>query len=1061
MWLIRAALRRPMTIVVVVIGIALCAILAVSRMQIDIFPKLDLPVIYVAQPYGGLSPAQMEGYLTYYYEYHFLYINGIESVESKSIQNTGLLKLTFHPGTDMSQALSETVAYVNRARAFMPPGTVPPFIVRFDAGSVPVGYLVFSSATRTLGEIQDLALNRVRPAFATLPGVSAPPPFGGNQRTIVVSVDAERLREHQMSPREVVQAVSSGNVIVPAGNVGTGDLWRITPSNAVVSDINDLLDLPVRTGAGPTVFLRDVAKVADAQDILAGYALVNGRRAVYISVTKRADASTLAVIQEVRDNLPRFQSLIPNDIHLSLEFDQSSYVRNALNAVVREGLLGALLTGLVVLLFLRDWRSAIIVVTSIPFALLTAVVALWGAGQTINIMTLGGLALAVGILVDEATVTIENIHSTLPQATSKARAVLDATRRTVLPRFLAMLSTLAVFVPSFFMRGVPRSLFVPLSLAVGFAMAASYFLSSSLVPVMAIWILRPHGASKDVPTGLTFAMVRDAWGRFLEKLAPYRWAVIGFYLVSSVAIIALVGPRLGREIFPKASAGQMQLRFHAPNGSRVGVTEQQALRIEQEIRRIAGPQNVEITLGYVGAIPNAYPVNTISLWTSGPQDGLLRAALKPGSPISVEELQTQLRKSLPAILPDTRLSFEAGDIVSQIMNFGAPTPVEVAVTGPDLAAIREYAAKAQAELSRVPALRDLQMQQPLDYPSINVRINREMAGQLGVTVQQVGEALVDATSSSRFVTPVYWADPKSGVAYQVQVQIPQAQMTSLSDLQNVPVTPGAAAHPLLGDVAQVQYGTVAGEYDRLNGQRMLTLTANVAEEDLGRAAGAVQAALARAGAPPRGVSVSVRGQIAPMNETLRSLGVGLGLAVLVIFLLLAANFQSMRLAFVVLSTVPAVISGVILALVLTGTSLNIQSFMGAIMAIGVSVANSILLVVFAEEYRVGGADAWVAGRQGAASRMRPILMTSMAMVAGMLPMALALGRGAEETAPLGRAVIGGLVASTVATLVLLPSVFSLVQKRAKTQSPSLDPDDARSALADSPSPGPSHAEGET
>lgn len=1047
MWLIRAALRRPITVIAAVIGIALCSVLAVSRMPADIFPKLDLPVIYVAQPFGGMSPAQMEGFVTYYYEYHFLYINGIESVESKSAQNVALLKLTFHPGTDMSQALSETVAYVNRARAFMPPGTVPPFVVRFDAGSVPVGYLVFSSPARTLGEIQDLALNRVRPMFATLPGVSAPPPFGGNQRTIVVSVDPDRLREHQMSPREVVQAISSGNVIVPSGNVGTGNLWRITPSNAVVANITDLLDLPVRTGAGPTVFLRDVGTVADAQDILAGYALVNGRRAVYISVTKRADASTLAVVQEVKNNLSRFQSLVPPDIQISLEFDQSSYVRNALNSVVREGLLGALLTGLVVLVFLRDWRSALIVVTTIPFALLTAVVALWGAGQTINIMTLGGLALAVGILVDESTVVMENIHSHLAQGQPRARAVLEASKEVIVPRLLAMLCVLAVFVPSFFMTGVPRSLFVPLSLVVGFAMAASYFLSSSLVPVISTWVLRERGFGTEPAGRDPLARPRERLGRILERLGNHRRIVIAAYLIVSLGIILLLAPRLGREIFPRASAGQMQLRFRTPTGTRVSVTEQTALGIEQEVRRLAGEKNVDITLGYVGSIPTAYPVNTISLWMSGPQEGILRVALKPNSTVNLDELQAQLRKNLQAMFPDTKFSFEAGDIVSQIMNFGAPTPVEVAISGPDFAANRDFAAKVRAELAGIASLRDLQLQQPLDYPSLNVKINREMAGQLGVTVQQVGDALVDATSSSRFVTPTYWADPRSGVAYQVQVQVPQARMTSIADLQDVPLTAGTAHHPLLGDLAQVSYGTVVGEYDRYNGQRLLTLTANVVGGDLGGAAGDVNAALARTGAPPRGITVSVRGQIAPMNQTLTSLSVGLALAVVVIFLLLSANFQSMRLSLVVLSTIPAVVAGVVLALFVARTTLNIESFMGAIMAIGVSVANSILLIVFAEQYRRAGADASLAGRQGAHSRMRPILMTSMAMVAGMLPMALAIGAGAEETAPLGRAVIGGLLASTLATLLILPSVFSLVQGNATTQSPSLDPDDPMSAHA--------------
>lgn len=1055
MWLIRAALRRPITILIVVIGIALCAILAVSRMPIDIFPKLDLPVIYVAQPFGGMSPAQMEGYLTYYYEYHFLYITGIDSVESKSIQNVGLLKLTFHPGTEMSQALSETVSYVNRARAFMPPGTVPPFVIRFDAGSLPVGYLVFSSKTRTLAEIQDLALNRVRPLFATLPGVSAPPPFGGNARTIVVTVDPDRLRSYQMSPQEVVQAISSGNVIIPAGNVGTEGLWRITPSNAVVSNINDLLSLPIRTGAGPSVLLRDIGTVRDASDILAGYALVNGGRSIYIPVTKRADASTLTVISEVKKSLPRFQSVVPQDINISLEFDQSFYVRDALGSVVREGLLGALLTGLVVLLFLGDWRSSLIVLITIPFALLTAVVALWLSGQTINIMTLGGLALAVGILVDQATVVIENIHSHLARGKSKARAILDASGEVVFPLLLAMLCVLAVFVPSFLMTAVTKSLFVPLSLAVGFAMLASYFLAGSLVPVTSVWMLRQHPHTEDEKQW--FVRIRDGLGRFLQKIAPRRWTVILTYVVIAFGVIFLLGPQLGREIFPQVTAGQFQLRFRAPTGTRVEVTEQMALRILNEIKKEAGPNNVEITLGYVGTIPSAYPINTVFLWTSGPQEGVLRVALGPNSPIQVTELKGRLRKTLPDMFPGAQFSFEAGDIVSQIMNFGAPTPVEVAVTGPDLAVNRAHAEKLQAQLAKIQNLRDLEVEEPLDYPTMEVNINRELAGQLGVTVQQVGQALVDATSSSRFVTPVYWADPKSGVAYQLQVQFPQPRMTSIRDLENVPVMPGGASHPLLGDLANVSYGTVVGEYDRYNGQRMVSLSANVVGEDLGRAASQVDQAIQRAGSPPRGVAVTVRGQVAPMRETLFNLGVGLLLAVVVIFLLLAANFESMRLSFVVLSTVPAVIAGVIVALLVTRTTLNMESFMGAIMAIGVSVANAILLVVFAEKYRVQGNSSVIAAIHGAQTRLRPILMTSMAMVVGMVPMALALGSGAEEAAPLGRAVIGGLLASTLSTLVILPSVFSMVQEHASTQSPSLDPDDPKSAFTERNSAAPGDA----
>jgi len=1047
MWLLRAALRRPLTIIIIVIGVALCSILALVRMPIDIFPNLNLPVIYVAQPYGGMSPAQMEGYLVYYYEYHFLYITGIESVESKSIQNVGLVKLTFHPGTEMSQAVAQTVGYVDRARAFMPPGTVSPFILRFDAGSVPVGYLVFSSPTRTVGEIQDVALNRVRPLFATLPGVSAPPPFGGAARTIVVSVDPDRLRAYRMAPDEVIQALNTGNAIVPAGNVRTGDLLRLAPINSVVSNIKDLQNLPIRTGAGPTVFLRDIGTIEDSSDIITGYAEVNGRRTVYIPVTKRADASTLAVVSEVKANLAQFQAVVPSDVKIDYEFDQSSYVRNSLLSVVKEGLLGALLTGLMVLLFLRDWRSALIVVTTIPFALLAAVVVLWGAGQTINIMTLGGLALAVGILVDESTVVMENIHSHLAEGRGRAVAVLQASKEVQIPRLLAMLCVLAVFVPSFFMAGVARSLFVPLSLAVGFAMAASYLLSSSLVPVLSTWILREHGAEHVEQGPKLLTRLREKLGRVLDKLTRHRGLVVSVYLAAALLIIVLLGPYIGREIFPRVSSDQLLLRFRAPVGTRVETTERLSLDVLRSIEKAAGPGNVTITLGYVGAPPPNYPINTIYLWTSGQHEAVLRVALNPKSGIRSDEFEERLRTTLPPEFPGCQFSFEAADIVTQIMNFGAPTPVEINVSGPDLGTDRGFAEKVRAQLGDVRALRDLQYDEPLDYPSMDINVDRERAGQLGVTAAGVGRSFLAATSSSRFVVPNYWADPKSGVAYQVQVQVPQAEMTSIQDLEHVPVTLGSSTHPLLGDVAQVTYGKAVGEYHRLNGQRMVTLTANVSGEDLGRVASRLDEAINKAGAPPRGVKVSVRGQIGPMKQTLTNLGVGLVLAVLVIYLLLSANFQSMRLAFIVLSTIPAVICGVIFALLLTRTTLNIQSFMGAIMAIGVAVANAILLIIFAEEHRRAGNASNVAAIHGAQTRMRPILMTSMAMIAGMIPMALGIGEGAQQTAPLGRAVIGGLFFATGATLLILPLVFSMVQQRAGVKSPSLDPEDPQSAFA--------------
>ena len=1047
MWLIRAALRRPIATLVVVIGIALCSILAVTRMRIDIFPNLNFPVIYVAQPYGGMSPAQMEGYLVYYYEYHFLYINGIQSVEDKSIQGNGLLKLTFYPGTDMSQTLAQTIAYVNRARAFMPPGTVSPFVIRFDAGTVPVGYIVFSSETRTVDQIQDLALNRVRPAFATLPGVTSPPPFGGNQRTIVVTVNPDRLRAYNMSPDEVVQAINNGNILQPAGNVRTGSLLRIAQSDSVTPNIQTLADLPIRTGAGPTVYLHDIGIIQDKSDIPTGYALVNGRRAVYIPVTKRPDASTVTVVNEVKKSLPYFQSLVPDDIKVTYELDQSPYVTNALSAVVREGLLGALLTGLVVLLFLSDWKSSFIVLTTIPFALLTSVVALWLTGQTINVMTLGGLALAVGILVDEGVVEIENIDSTLQRepGLEPARGVLRATQRTVLARFLSMLSVVAVFVPSFLMSGVAQNLFVPLSLAVAFSMIASFLLSSSLLPVLFLWVHRhiERGRKALIAGRWDFDTVRDRWGAFLGRVGKVPGLVVAAYVAIVLVIILLLGPRLGQELFPNLGATQFRLRFDAPTGTRAEDTERLVTGVLGEIRKAGGSQNILITLGYVGTQGASYPINTVFLWTSGPHEAVISVALRPDAHINISAFEERLRQILPSEFPGSTFSFEPGDLVNQIMNFGAPTPVEVAVAGPNLSASRAYTDRLRNEVAKIVDLRDLKYELPLDYPSVDVKVNRELAGQLGVTAGQVARSLSEATFSSRFTTPNYWADPNTGIAYQLQVQYPQPRITSLEDVQNIPVMLGQFQHPLIGDLAKVDDGTVMGEYDRRNGFRMLTLSANIAGQDLGRVSKSIDAAIRRVGIPPRGTTVQVRGQISPMHDTITNLSIGLGLAVLVIFLLLAANYESLRLAFVVLTTAPATICGVILVLLITRTTLNIESYMGAIMAVGVGTANAILLVTFAEQHRRSGGSSIESGIQGVKERMRPILMTSTAMIAGMILMALA----AEVTAPLGRAVIGGLLAATCANLTALPFVFSMVQQRAETASSSLDPDDPESRYA--------------
>jgi multidrug efflux pump subunit AcrB len=1041
MWLIRAALRRPISVIVIVIALALTSILALLRTRIDIFPELDLPVIYVAQPYGGMSPQQMEGFLAYYYEYHFLYINGIENVEAKAIQGTALLRLTFHPGTDMSQALAQTISYVNRARAFMPPGTVSPFVIRYDAGTLPVGYLVFSSGSRTLGEIQDFALNRVRPVFATLAGVSSPPPFGGNQRTIVINVDPAKLHAYRLSPEDVIKALISGNSIEPAGNANIGNYQMLVTTDSTVQQITGLLDIPLSTGPGPGVYVRDVGTVSDSSDILAGYALVNGKRTIYIPVTKRPDASTITVVNEVRDSLPRFQSLVPEDIKITYEFDQSVYVRGALSSVSREGLLGALLTGLTILFFLRDWRSSLIVVITIPFALLCAVVALWATGQTINIMTLGGLALAVGVLVDEGTVLMENIHVHLTKGESKAHAVLNASREVATPRLLAMLCVLAVFLPSFFMTGPAKSLFLPLALAVGFSMGASYLLSSSLVPVLSNWLIRPEIRHAENSKQTGFDRFRERFLGILERVAEFPAILLGSYALVAALVLLLIAPRLAREIFPSAASNQFRLRLDAPDGTRVPVTEEMTRKVLDIINREAGPGNVDLTLGYVGTQGSSYPINAVFLWTSGPHEAILNVALKPGASISLNDLEEKLRKTLPHEFPGSHFSFDPGDLVSQILNFGTPSVIEVATTGPQYNDVLSYAGKIQQELAKITELRDLGYEEPLHYPTVNVNVNRVMAGQLGTTADQIGQAVVSATGSSRFISPNYWRDPRSGVSYQVQVEVPQAQMTSTKDIETIPVASTSGAHPLLNQVASVRLGTVPGELDRQNGLWLIGLSANLGRNDLGTAGRQINQASARAGTPPRGVAVQVRGQVSAMSQIFGNLSIGLVAAIFVIFLLLAANFESVRLSLIVLSTTPAVLTGSVLMLLITGTSLNLESIMGTIMAIGVAVANAILLVTFAEQNRKAGADAKTAARNAASERLRPVLMTSLAMITGMIPMALALGRGSEGTAPLGRAVIGGLLVATAATLLVLPTVFAIVQRRASVASPTLDPDD--------------------
>jgi multidrug efflux pump subunit AcrB len=1035
--LVLGALRRPYTVIVAAIAIVFGAWLSVRRAPADIFPSLAVPVVYVMQPYAGMTPSQMESQFVYYYEYHFLYVAGVEHVESQSMQGLGVVKLYFHPGTDIAQAMAQVTSMAFRATSFMPPGTLPPFIVRFDAGSIPVGQLVFASATRSEAEVQDAALNRVRPLLATLPGVSAPPPSGGKVRTIVVYLDPERMRSRHLSPDDIAAAIGRSDAMLPAGNTRIGERTTMVETNAMIRAPRELEGVPVRTGTGPTVFVRDVARIEDGADIVYNVALVDGRRAVYMPVTKRADASTLDVVNAVKAALPAMRAQLPDGIELRLAFDQSSYVTSAVSALVEEGAFGAILTALMVLVFLRDWRSATIVTITIPLSVLASFIALRAAGQTVNIMTLGGLALSVGILVDEGTVTIENIHAHLGRGQPAARAVLDAMREVMAPKLLATLCVVAVFIPAFFMTGIGASLFPPLALAVGFAMIASFLISNTLVPVLSVWML---GGRND-------SHADAAWfDRFKRWYAPVAgWSVAHARFVTAayaIAAVLAVAPVvwLGSELFPRVDAGQLRVRVRAAAGTSLEKTTQIVQAVEGEIRAEVGDGFFETSVANIGAPAWNYPVNGLYQSNTGPQDAELLVALKSGARPSVFELEERLRAKFARSHPDVQFSFEAADIVSRVLNFGAPTPIQVAVSGRDLTQSRRYAETIAARMREIPNLRDVQLPLALDYPVTRVDVDRERAGQHGLTGQDVSRSVLAATASTVLTTPLFWVDPRNSTPYRVALRVPESSLRSNADLLNLPV--GHGDDPaLLSDVASVYSTTAPGAIDRINSQRAVSVTANIGGNDLGGAGRAVARVLASMPAPPAGSTVSVHGQIEQMSETLNSLGGGLALAVVVVLLLLTASFQSVRAPLAVIAATPAVLGGVVLILLATRTTINVQSMMGAVMCIGVSVANAVLLVTFARERQIAGETAAKAAVAAAMSRLRPILMTSGAMIAGMLPMALAIGGGGAQSAPLGRAVIGGMLAATVATLFCIPAVYTLLAGTRGALPTSLAPED--------------------
>jgi multidrug efflux pump subunit AcrB len=1070
MSMVTSALKRPITVLVITMSLLIFAVLSAINIPIDIFPKLNLPTIYVIESYGGMSPQQMEGFFATGLQNQFLYVDGIKNISSKNIQGLTIIKISFYESTNMAEASAQVALQVNRAQSFFPPGALPPQVIRYDASSLPVGELVFDSKNESLKDIYDLAATRIRPMFSTIPGLSAPPPFGSNARTIVFSIDPDKLRSYNLTPDEVVDALAKFNVMAPSGNLRIGNTMFLTTMNSLIKKSENFGNIPVITKNGVPIYVKDIARVTDAADVTVDFALVNGKRSVYIPVVKTASASTWTVVQDLKKKLPEMQNLLPNDVKISYQFDQSIFVVNAVKSLMTEGGLGALLTGLMVLLFLRDWRSSLIVVITIPVSILIGVLLLSLFGQTINIMTLSGLALAIGILVDQATVTIENIHQHLEMGKSKRLAIYDACEEISFPLLLILLCILAVFAPSFLMNGVPKAMFLPLSMAIGLTMIVSYVLAQTLVPILSNWMIKAeryqtyhHGKvhahagesmdedeeeqvnrhqkeEEDHPEkNDLFEKVKMRFVKIIKRLMPRKKLLVPIYLVVVIGLAGIGFVVIGKDMMPKLNNGQFQIRLKEPEGTRLERTEDKFKQVLQIINQTVN-NHVKITSGYIGLVPSSFGSSNLYVFNTGTQEAVLQVNLDEDYHINMDELKDALRKNIAHAIPEMTITFEPIDMTEKIMSQGANTPIEVQVAGKDLQQIEGYANKVLAKLKQIPYLRDVQINQPLDYPVISITLDRLKVSQLGLNVSDITRSVTASTSSSRYTLKNLWLDEKNSYTYQVQAQIPEYVMNSMDELKEIPLVKGQSS-PTLADVATFKQTTAPGEYDRTGPRRYITVSANIYKKDLGSATAAVQKAVKSVGEPPKGLIAKIEGMSSLLTDTLNSLQSGLGFAILVIFLLLAANYQSFKVSLTVLSTIPAVILGSITALLITGSTLNLQSYMGMIMSVGVSVANAILIVTNAENQRIEYKDATKAAVTSASIRLRPILMTSLAMIAGMIPMASGMGEAGEQSAPLGRAVIGGLFASTLAALFILPMVFAWVQNKTSYDEPSLMPEE--------------------
>jgi CzcA family heavy metal efflux pump len=1037
MWLVRIALKRPYTFIVMAMLIVIVGVFSILRMPTDIFPDIDIPVISVIWNYSGLPPEEMEKRIVTNYERALTTtVNDIEHIESQSLTGVAVVKIFFQPGAHIEAATAQVTAISQSMVKLMPPGSTPPFILRYSASNVPIMQAALESDQLSEQQLFDYGVNFVRADFATIPGTQIPWPYGGKQRQIMVDIDPPRLYAWGLSPRDVQNAISVQNVILPTGTAKMGTNEYPVLLNSSPEAIQDIGDLPIKQVRGTTVYVRDVAHVRDGNSPQTNMVHVQGRRSVLMSILKNGNASTLDIAKNIRETLPTSLARLPKDLHVSLLFDQSLFVRAAVDGVVKEALIAAALTALMILLFLGSWRSTLVVVVSIPLSILTSIAILAALGQTLNVMTLGGMSLAVGILVDDATVAIENIHRNMQQQKPFIRAIVDGAQEIAVPAFVSTLCICIVFVPVAFITGAAKSLFIPLALAVVFAMMMSYFLSRTLVPTLVRLLLKKE-AEAHHETKLAawfnrhFDRLRSGYGAWLAWALGHRRAVAGSFLAFVVVSLAAVFPILGEDFFPSVDAGLVKLHVRGPPGTRIEESEKHFADIERTINTVIPPSEIDTMIDNIGT-----PYSGLNLSLSegvgiSPADGDILIALKHGHKPTAGYMH-QLRKTLPEQFAGTTFFFMAPDISSQVLNFGIAAPIDVQLVGApgNEEATFELGKKLAALIERVPGAADVHLAQVVATPELKVNVDRTMAEQQGLSQRDVANDLLISLSSSGQVAPSYWLDAKRGVQYLVAVQTPQSSIGSLDDLRNTPLSTGQAPQ-LLSNVAQVTRTLGPSNVTHFNASRTFDVQANVEGTDLGSVAKGVEKAIDTLRPQfPRGTQVRVKGQVESMQSSFRGLGLGLLFAVVLVYLLMVVNFQSWLDPFVILMALPGAIAGIAWMLLLSRTTLSVPALMGSIMCVGVATANSILVVTFANDQRKVGRDATQAALASGMTRLRPVLMTALAMIIGMLPMSLGLGEGGEQNAPLGRAVIGGLLLATLTTLFFVPVMYSLLRKKA-------------------------------